>query len=83
MLNRVVCKAVTETGDEVLCSVKAADKDLTAADIEKLKKECSKKFSGIVEDTLYYTIRATINVKKDNWKCKTLGQLYETLERVL
>ena len=66
-------------GDKIVCTVKVQNKDLTKSDIDTLLNQIDRKFSDEV-DSLYYTVRTSINGVKNNYKCKTLDELHSLLK---
>lgn len=66
-------------GDKIVCTVKVQNKDLTNSDIDTLLNQIDRKFSDEV-DSLYYTVRTSINGVKNNYKCKTLDELHNLLK---
>ena len=79
-----ICKVLQRlaTGDDIVCTTKAVDMQLTEDNYNKLKRDIGNKFSMESEDILYFTVRTTINGDKNNWKCKSFAELDKILRGI-
>ena len=80
----LICRVMIrlKDGDKIVITGKSSNKDKNVSVLDKLKKNLAKDATGVLEDTLYYTIRVTKNTAKDNWKCSTLEEVYQILDEV-
>lgn len=83
MENKIIVMLRLTDGNDVKCSVKARDRDFRPEDIESLKTQCTRKFTNLLDDCLYLTVRSTINSRKDNWKLSSLQEVFDCVEKLL
>lgn len=83
MENKIIVMLRLTDGNDVKCSVKARDRNFRPEDIESLKTQCTRKFTNLLDDCLYLTVRSTINGKKDNWKLSSLQRVFDCVEKLL
>ena len=79
-----VCKVMQRLsdGDTVTCTVKATDRALDVNDYRTLANKMCGNFSSDADDILYFTIRTTINNKKDNYKAKNFKEVDTILKGI-
>ena len=79
-----VCKVMQRLsdGDTITCTVKAVDRALSAEDYTILANRMCGNFSSDADDILYFTIRTTINNKKDNYKAKNFKEVDTILKGI-
>lgn len=81
VINKVVVMQRLENGDENTVSVKAKDRNFLLKDRQCLESNLLK-LTYSFKDTLYFTIRKTENMVKDNWKCKNIKEVQEVLDKI-
>lgn len=81
VVNKIIVMQRLENGDENTVSVKAKDRPFTEKDRDYLEQNLLK-LVQYIEDTLYFTIRTTINNSKDNWKCKNISEVQGILDEI-
>lgn len=80
-----VCKVMMrkDDGNEITVTVTTGYKlPLDKEEFKKLKRGVSQKIIPELEFCIYFTVRTTIDGVKDNWKCKTVGELNSILKEV-
>lgn len=79
-----VCKVMQRLsdGDSVVCTVKAVDRPLNEDDYKGLMLKMRGDFSADPYDTLYFTIRTTIDGKKDNYKLSNYKEVETKLRGI-
>lgn len=83
IVEKVIVMVRLADGDDIKISVTAKDKPLRNSDFDRLINDANRKFGEIDSaDVLYYTIRTTLNGKKDNYKFKDWTQTYSCLEEI-
>lgn len=82
IINKVIVLVRLESGDSIECSVKVNDKKLSAKERKELDKRISQKIIPFVDESLYFTVRISIDGKKDNYKVKTLMELNSVLDSI-
>ena len=80
--SKVIVSARLVTGDSIDASVSVKDKSFTEKDYLVLVDRVKKKIEKNEDVKLYYTIRAKINGKKDNWKYTNIEDVYDQLKEV-
>ena len=82
IINKVIVLVRLESGDSIECSVKVSDKKLSAKERKDLDKRIIQKIIPFVDESLYFTVRTSIDGKKDNYKVKTLMELNSVLDGI-
>ena len=81
VVNKIIVMQRLENGDENTVSVKAKDRPFNEKDRDYLEQNLLKLVQRN-RDVLYFTIRTTINTKKDNWKCKNISEVQNVLNEI-
>lgn len=80
-----VCKVLMrmEYGDEIVCSVTTPyGVGLDESAFRKLKRAVSQKIKPALDDSIYFTVRVTLNNIKDNWRCTSVNELNSVIRGV-
>lgn len=81
--NKIIVMLRLQDGDSIECSVKTRSDKFSVKDIETFKKKIHSKFKSHISDALYFTIRISMDKKKDNFKSVTFTDFMETLDGLL
>ena len=82
VVNKVIVMVRLEDGGDVKASVKQNDGKLTDKHYRELVRRLHDDIEPEKEGVLYYTIRADLNGKKDNWKVKSYREVIGIVNKI-